>query len=64
MKRFVFLEFIHFVLICSYIRVIYICMFPAGYFRQRTYVAQGRLEAHFAQLFTHIINKRANSVNY
>ena len=44
MKRFVFFEFIYFVL--TY--VLYICMFPACYFHQRTFVAQslvnGRLE--------------------
>ena len=30
-------------LFCSYMRVIYICMFPACCFRQRTYAAQGFL---------------------
>ena len=36
-KRFVFFEFIYFVL--TY--VLYMCMFPACCFRQRTYVVQG-----------------------
>ena len=37
MKRFVFFEFIYFVLIY----VLYMCMFPACCFRHRTYIAQG-----------------------
>ena len=36
-KRLVYFEFIYFVL--TY--VLYVCMFPACCFRQRTYVAQG-----------------------
>ena len=39
-KRFVFFEFIYLVL--TY--VLYICMFPACCFRQRTCVAQGFLK--------------------
>ena len=39
MKRFVFFEFIHFELT----NVLYMCMFPACCFRQRTYVAQSLL---------------------
>ena len=37
MKRFVVFESIYFVLMY----VLYMCMFPACCFRQRTYVAQG-----------------------
>ena len=48
-KRFVFFEFIHFDL--TY--VLYICMFPACCFRQRTCVAQGLLNGVRNETWTH-----------
>ena len=48
-KRFVFFEFIYFVLT----NVLYICMFPACCFHQRTYVAQGLVNGVLNETWTH-----------
>ena len=48
-KRFVFFEFIYFVL--TY--VLYICMFPACCFRQRTYVARRPFNGVLNETWTH-----------
>ena len=48
-KRFVFFEFIY--LILTY--VLYICMFPARCFRQKTYVAQGLFNGVLNETWTH-----------
>ena len=48
-KRFVFFKFIYFVL--TY--VLYICMFPARCFRQRTYVAQGLVNGVLHEAWIH-----------
>ena len=52
-KRFVFFEFIYFVL--TYI--LYICMFPACCFRQRTYVAQSFFNGVLNETWTHLCFK-------
>ena len=55
-ERFVFFEFIYFVLICvlriCITYVLYICMFPACCFRQRTFVAQGLLNGVLNETWT------------
>ena len=48
-KRFVYFKFIYFVL--TY--VLYICMFPACCFRQRTYGAQGLFNGALNETWTH-----------
>ena len=45
-ERFVFFEFIYFVLTCA----LYVCMFPACCFRQRTCVVQGFLNGELNEI--------------